>query len=247
MAEHIETHKEGAVLRVAFARPEKKNAITGAMYGALVEAFEAYAADDGLRALVLHGEGGSFTAGNDLRDFLGAGSFEGDPPAFAFIKAIHAAEKPVIVAVEGWAVGIGATILLHADLVFMARSATLRMPFTELGVVPEAGASRLLPRRHGRQVASELFFLQGGMSAQRAYEVGLCNAVTDDGGALPRALEAAEQIARLSPDVVKRTKRLMREPDDLMAHMTEEVRQFGECLRSDEMQAKLAFMTGAKG
>ena len=249
MSEHIRLRREGAVTYLGFDRPEKKNAIDQAMYEALVAAFDAYAEDEEARALVMHGSADTYTAGNDLASFLAAQMTEpaGEPASLSLMRRLEACEKPVIAAVEGWAVGIGATLLLHTDLVFMGRSARLKMPFTELGIVPEAGASRLVTRRYGRQVAGELLLLSAPMSAQRAYEVGLANAVTDDGGALGAATEAAEHLVRMSPTSVRMTKRLMREDETLVPHMEEEMRQVGERTRSDEMRERVAGMMAARG
>ncbi len=217
------------------------------MYRALIEAFDRLADDDALSCMVLHGQGGSFSAGNDLDGFMAAGSTDGAPPSLTLMHRAVEAEKPVIAAVEGWAVGIGATLLVLCDLVYMGRSARLKMPFTELGIVPEAGASRLVTRRYGRQVAGELLLLSDPMSAERAAAVGLCNEVTEDGEALLRAMRAAERLASLSQTSVRLTKRLMAEPDDLKAHIDEEMRLVGERVRSDEMQARVTALMGRKG
>ena len=226
MSEHIRVRREGAVMLVGFDRPEKKNAIDQAMYEALIAAFDDYAANDAL-ALVMHGSDDTYTAGNDLMGFMAAQMDEsaGEPASLTLMRRIEEAEKPVIAAVEGWAVGIGATLLLHTDLVYMGRSAKLKMPFTELGIVPEAGASRLVTRRYGRQAAGELLLLSDPMSAERAYDLGLANAVVDDGTALDHARRAAERLTQMSATSVRMTKALMREADDLVPHMEEEMRQ----------------------
>ena len=243
MSEHIKTRREGAVMLVGFDRPAKKNAIDTAMYEALIAAFDDYAENDAL-ALVMHGSEDTYTAGNDLMGFMQAQMAEGpgEPASLTLMRRIEAAEKPIIAAVEGWAVGIGATLLLHTDLVYMGRSARLKMPFTELGIVPEAGASRLVTRRYGRQAAGELLLLSDPMTAARAYDLGLCNAVVDDGTALDHARRAAERLTRMSATSVRMTKALMREADDLVPHMEEEMRQVGERVRSDEMRERVGRM-----
>ena len=244
ISEHIRVRRDGAVTYLGFDRPAKKNAIDEAMYEALVAAFGAYADDEDALALVMHGTDDVYTAGNDLGSFLAAQHAEGEPASLRLMRAVEACPKPVIAAVEGWAVGISATLLLHADLVFMGRSARLKMPFTELGIVPEAGASRLVTRRYGRQAAGELLLMSAPMTAQRAYDIGLANAVVDDGGALAAASEAAARLSAMSPTSVRMTKALMREPDDLIGHMEEEMRQVGERTRSEEMRARVAKLLG---
>ena len=246
MSEHITVRREGAILFVGFDRPAKKNAIDIPMYEALVRAFDDYARSDAL-ALVMHGTDDTYTAGNDLMGFMQAQMGEGEPPSLSVMRRIEACEKPVIAAVEGWCVGIGATLLLHTDLVYMGRSARLKMPFTELGIVPEAGASLLVTRRYGRQAAGELLLLSDPMSADRAYDLGLCNEVVEDGGALARATKAAERVAQMSPTSVRMTKALMREGAELVPHIEEEMRQVGERVRSDEMRERVARMMSAKG
>ena len=249
MSEHIKTERRGAVLLVGFDRPAKKNALTIEMYEAVVDAFAAYDRDDELRCLVMHGTDDTYTAGNDLMGFMQAQMApptEDEPASLRLMKAVEACEKPVVAAVEGWCVGIGATLLLHTDLVVMGRSARLKMPFTELGIVPEAGASRLVTRRYGRQIAGELLVMSGVMGAERAHQIGLANAVTDDGGALAHAMTMAERICQMSPTSVRMSKRLMREADDLVPHMEEEMHQVGERVRSDEMRERVGAMMSAK-
>jgi enoyl-CoA hydratase/carnithine racemase len=246
MSQHIAVRKEGHVMTVGFDRPEKKNAISIEMYEALVAAFDEYAADDGLRALVMHGTADTYTAGNDLMGFLNAMQQEGEPPALKLMRRVEEAEKPSVAAVEGWCVGIGATLLLHTDLVYAGRSAKLKMPFTELGIVPEAGASRPVTRRFGRQAAGEFLLLSEAVSAQRAYDIGLVNEVVEDGGALDRAMQAAERLCQMSPTSVRMSKRLMREDESLVPHMEKEMAQIAERVRSDEMRERVTAMMAAR-
>ena len=249
MSEHIEVTREGAVMRVGFARPEKKNALTLEMYGAVADAFDEYGQDDDLRCLIMHGSGDTYTAGNDLMGFMQAQMMPQDqePPSLRLMKAAEACEKPIVAAVEGWCVGIGATLLLHTDIVVLGRSAKLKMPFTELGIVPEAGASILVTRRYGRQVAGEMLLASGVMGAERAHQLGMANEVTEDGQALPAALRHAERLCAMSPTSVRMTKRLMREAQGLVPHMEEEMRQVGERVRSDEMRERVAGMMAKRG
>ena len=253
MSEHIKVEADGAVLRVGFARPEKKNALTIEMYEAVADAVDRYGRDDGLRCLVMHGTDDTYTAGNDLMGFMQAqmapqdANGGGEPASLRLMKAAEACEKPLVAAVEGWCVGIGATLLLHTDIVVLGRSAKLKMPFTELGIVPEAGASILVTRRYGRQVAGEMLLASGVMGAERAHQLGMANEVTEDGQALPAALRHAERLCAMSPTSVRMTKRLMREAQGLVPHMEEEMRQVGERVRSDEMRERVAGMMAKRG
>src|SRR5271163_2056406 len=178
MTQDIEVAREGAVMTAAFARPQKKNAITGAMYEALIEAFEAAERDSGVGALMLSGKGGVFTAGNDIGDFLaGASRAAGDFPAWRFVSKLAEFEKPLIAAVDGLAVGVGTTLCFHCDLVYATAQARFQMPFVNLGLVPEAGSSLLAPQRFGRAKAAEYLLLAEPFDAEQARALGLVNAV----------------------------------------------------------------------
>src|SRR5580692_10634302 len=163
---HVLTELKADVLRITIDRPEKKNALTSAMYTALADAVEGGEASADVRVMLLHGNGDSFTAGNDLEDFM-ANPWKGDavPHALRFIGAVANAKKPIVAAVHGMAVGIGVTILLHCDLVYAADTARLMMPFVNLGIVPEAGSTVLLPALIGHQRAAELLMLGAPISA----------------------------------------------------------------------------------
>src|ERR1017187_10291408 len=208
---HVQTELKGDVLRITLNRPEKKNALSNAMYAALADAVEQAEANVDVRVMLLHGNGDSFTAGNDLEDFV-ANPWKGQtvPPALRFIAAVVGAKKPIIAAVHGMAVGIGVTILLHCDLVYAADNARLVMPFVNLGIVPEAGSTVLLPALVGPQVAAELLMLGGPISAQRAYELGMVNAVVAPEALLATALEAAQKLAEKPAGALRATKALLR-------------------------------------
>jgi enoyl-CoA hydratase/carnithine racemase len=209
---HIETERDGAVLRIAINRPEKKNALTAAMYEALADAVEQGEADAGVRVLLLHAIGEDFTAGNDLVDFLQkpwAGE-ESPPPAVRFMYAVAKAKKPIVAAVPGLAVGIGVTILLHCDLVYAAADTKFMMPFVDLGIVPEAGSTVLLPALVGHQRAAELLLLGAPLSAQRAYEIGLVNAVTSPDALLATACAAAQRLAQKPVGALRASKELLK-------------------------------------
>ena len=241
----IRVTRQGDVLHLELARPEKKNALTGAMYRSLVMALhEADASRMG--AIVLSGNG-CFTAGNDITDFL---NFTGDmmeSPAAKFIFALAACETPLVAAVEGLAIGIGATLLLHCDLVSAAPDARFRMPFADLGLVPEAGASLLLPARVGRVKAAEWLLLAEGFTPQEALETGLINAILPADELLAHALSVAQKLAAKPRDALRRSRALMRgNGRDLHAHMVAELRAFGEVLHSDAARAALAAFMARK-
>lgn len=207
----IEVEHDGAVLRIAINRPEKKNALTADMYDALSEAVEVAESDPAVSVLLLCGKGEAFTAGNDLEDFMHK-PWQGQavPPAVRFIRAMAGAKKPIVAAVHGLAVGVGTTILLHCDLIYAAEDTKFMMPFINLGIVPEAASTVLLPLLIGPQRAAELFLLGAPLTAQRAYEMGLVNAVLARDAVLPTAFGAAQQLAEKPKGAVLACKELMK-------------------------------------
>jgi len=239
----IETERNGAVLQIAINRPEKKNALTADMYDALSDALGAAEADRGVRVLLLYGKGDAFTAGNDLEDFMRK-PWKGQavPPAVRFIRSVAAAKKPILAAVHGLAVGVGTTILLHCDLVYAAEDARFMMPFINLGIVPEAASTVLLPLLIGRQRAAELFMLGDPIAAQRAYELGLVNAVLARDALLPTACGAAQQLAQKPKGALLACKQLMKRAYDAEVEraLSEEVSVIAERLDSPETQEALA-------
>jgi len=238
----IQTSHEDGVLHVMISRPEKKNALTAEMYASLAEALQAGNTNTQVRAFALYGEGDCFTAGNDLGDFLNNPPVNTDAPVYRFVAAIAAAEKPIVAAVSGAAVGIGTTMLLHCDLVYAAQSARFRLPFVALGLCPEAGSSYLLPRIAGKAKATELLLLGDRFGAEEALEIGLVNeVVADHDAAVQRATEIAARIATLPPAAVRLTKSLIRAStlDAVAATIERESRHFVERLSSAE--AKEAF------
>ncbi len=236
----LDIRRDGAVLHLALARPAKKNAITRAMYAGLADALEAAATDRDVRAVVLSGTEGVFTAGNDLGDFLMDQPTGPESPVFRFLAAASAFPKPLIAAVAGPAVGIGTTILLHCDLAYAAPDARFKMPFVDLGLVPEAASSLLLPRVAGAMRAAGWLLFGEVFSAQDALEGGLINEICDDPTA--RALERAQTLAAKPPEAVRLTKALLRRPDAAAVQetMSVEGEHFRERLASPEAQE--AFM-----
>lgn len=229
------------VLSLRFDRPEKKNAITNAMYAAMADALARANTDAEVGAVLFEGSREIFTSGNDLSTFLNASSQHTDWPVVRFIRGLIACDRPMIAAVHGPAIGIGATMLLHCDLVYMAPTAYLHMPFTELATVPEAGASFLLMQRYGRQIAGELLIAGSKISSARALTMGLVNDVIPEVELDGRVREAARLIARKPRDAMAETKRLMRGDDTaLRAHVDREIAAFAACLGSAEMQGVIA-------
>ena len=250
MTQDIEVAREGAVLSAAFARPQKKNAITGAMYDALIEAFEAAERDPDIGALVLSGKGGVFTAGNDLGDFLAVASREsGDFPASRFVRKLAEFEKPLVAAVDGLAIGVGTTLLLHCDLVYATPAARFQMPFVNLGLVPEAGSSLLAPQRFGRAKAAEFLLLAEPFDGHEALKLGLVNAVLPQGELLAHAMGRAAALAAKPRAALLATRRLMRgDPEALRARMAEEMHAFSAALKSPEARTAFqGFLSAGRG
>lgn len=229
------------VVQITMNRPDRRNALDRATYQGLIDALAAAEADTGVRAIVLTGAAGCFTSGNDLKDFAAAGA-GGPRVAIDFLTAISTAKKPIVAAVEGFAVGIGTTMLLHCDLAFAGRGASFRMPFVTLGLCPEGGSSYLLPLIAGSKRAAELLMLGEAFGPEIAQEAGLLNGVTEEGGALALALDKAKALAALPPQSVALTKMLLKRGSAaaIAETIATEARHFGERLMSAEAQAAFA-------
>ncbi len=231
------------VATIEIARPEKKNALTGAMYKAMADALTAAQADAAVRAVLITGQPGVFTSGNDVEDFVtrgGSGSVD-ESPAFAFMRALIGIDKPVVAAVTGAAIGIGTTMLLHCDLVYVSDEARLAMPFVGLGLVPEFGSSLVLPRLMGNVRAAEKLLLGDPFTGADAVEAGIANAVLPAGEVLNHARRIAERFNALPPGAVRETKKLLRRAgmDEVFKAIALEGVVFAQRLRSAE--AKEAF------
>jgi enoyl-CoA hydratase/carnithine racemase len=245
----IEVAREGAVLSAAFARPQKKNAITGAMYEALIEVFETASRDPDIGALVLSGKGGVFTAGNDIADFLAVALHEtGEFPAWRFVNTVAGFEKPLIAAVDGLAIGVGTTLCLHCDLVYASPTTRFQTPFVNLGLVPEAGSSLLAPQRFGRAKASEFLLLAEPFGADEALRLGLVNAILPQSELLPHAMAKAAALAAKPRAALLATRRLMRgDSEALKAQMAAEMHAFSAALKSPEAHAAFqAFLAAGR-
>ena len=245
----VDVSSEGGVLVATLNRPEKKNALTGAMYRALREALVAASADAAIGAVLVTGAGGVFCAGNDIGDFLTESRAQGEGartgPGGEFIRTLARFDKPLIAAVEGPAVGIGTTLCLHCDLVYAAPSARFAMPFVNLGLVPEAGSSMLVPRRFGIGVASELLLLGEAIDARRAREIGLVNEVVEPEALKAHALAKAKALAAKPRAALLATRKLMRgDAEALYAHMEEELVAFARALKSPEARAAFEAFAG---
>src|SRR5437870_9725496 len=206
----ILTECSGNILRIQLNRPARKNAMTSAMYIALADQFNAAAKHNQIRVMRWHGAGDSFSAGNDIQDFLKNPPGAGESPQARLIEALINFDKPIVVAVQGAAIGGGTTMLTHCDFVFAAETAKFRMPFIDLAVVPEFGASYSVPARIGYVRAAELVLLGLPFDAKRAAELGLVTRVVADQQLLPTATAAAQQLAVKPPAALQSCKRLMR-------------------------------------
>jgi enoyl-CoA hydratase/carnithine racemase len=237
MTEHVRISIEDGVLRLALARPDKKNALTMAMYAALGNALARAETDSSVRAVLLEAEGDVFTAGNDLGDFaaVAAGTLaREDMTAHVFLDALAHARKPYVAAVQGLAVGVGVTLLLHCDLVFVAEDAKLSTPFVNLALVPEAASSVLLQARIGYARAYAMFALGEPIDGRTAAAIGLANAALPAAEVRAKALSAAKLLASKPLGALQATKELMRDGKAIAAVMAKEMEIFGARLRSPE-------------
>ena len=242
---HIDVTDREGVRWIRIQRPDRKNALSLAMYEAMTAALQGASADGALRAVVLTGSGGVFTAGNDLSDFQSAPPVPGEPhPVMDFLHAVVAFDKPLVLGVDGLAVGLGVTLLPLADLVIATDRARLRAPFVNLALVPEAGSTYLLPLICGHQRAAELLMLGEDLSAERAASWGLVNDVVPPEGLQPRLEAIAGRLAAKPIGALMATKRLLRAPHAaaIRAALDAEGEEFMARLQGPEaMEAMLAF------
>ncbi|QLQ12173.1 MAG: enoyl-CoA hydratase [Brevundimonas sp.] len=248
MSRPITTSLEAGILTLSLSRPEKKNAITQAMYADLAEAMVSARENSQVRVVLLRGEGDSFSAGNDIADFIalaGQSDAPKDPadwPVFRFLRSLADMDKPVVGAVQGRAVGIGLTVLLHCDLVVVADDALLSVPFVNLALAPEAASSLLLPGIVGHPRAFELFALGEPISGRTALDWGLANRAVPAAEVEAVARDLAVRLAQRAPNSLRKTKSLMRDAQAMWALMLREGDAFGSQMRSPEaMEAFMAF------
>lgn len=236
MSDIVQTLSDG-VLEIILSRPAKKNALTGAMYVEMARAFERANGDTSIGAILIASEGVDFCAGNDLHDFLASGGDSPGRPAMLFLRALATLQAPLVAAVQGRAVGVGATLLLHCDLVTAAPDAQLILPFVNLGVPPEAGSSQLLPALVGPRVAAEMVLLCRPVGADRALQLGLINEIDENPLGAARAM--AQALARQPAAALRASKKLLRrEGDTLLERIDLEGEMFAEALATPEFQAR---------
>ena len=249
MSEHIAVKDSGPIRTVRMNRPDKKNALTSSMYDAMAAAIESANNHPGIRCVVIAGGPGAFSTGNDLTEFAQiAASGEGLAlPVVHFLHALARTERPLVAAVQGLAVGVGTTMLLHCDHVIAGTNARFSTPFVNLGLVPEAASSLLAPRLMGHRRAFELLVMGRPLDAGAAQACGLVNTVVSPGEVETAAMTAANHIAALPPEAVAASRRLLRgSPDEIVARIDEEVRLFKQRLQSAEAQAAFAAFLNRK-
>jgi len=248
MSDHVVVETQSRVLTIRINRPEKKNALTQAMYRSMTEGLLTAESDRSVRTVLITGKETSFTAGNDIVDF--ANARPGEPSAaLTFLQTLAAAQKPVIAAVNGLAIGIGTTLLLHCDLVYAAASARFQLPFVNLGLCPEAGSSFILPLLAGYQRAAHLLFFGEAFGSEEAHGLGLVNAVVADNELLAFANDKARQLAEKPPGALAATKRLLKQGTAALRSeaMTREAEQFAAALQGPEArEAMSAFVERRK-
>lgn len=235
--ETILVERSGGIVTITMNRPKRKNALTHAMYEAFASALKESDDDPSVRVIVVRGEGGAFTSGNDLADFIQPGAAQKMGPVLRFLDTLLTLKKPLVAAVDGPAIGVGLTMLLHCDLVFASESAIFGAPFTKLGLVPEAGSSMLLAQRVGSAWAGDLLLAGRTLSAAEALSCGLVSRVVASEGLDALAAEVAGHMATLGPKSMLASKALMRgDIGELRARMEQEATLFAEQLASREFR-----------
>jgi enoyl-CoA hydratase/carnithine racemase len=241
MAEPILISTEDGVRTIRFNRADKKNAITSQMYGLIADALETGDGDDAVRVHLFLGQDGVFTAGNDIGDFLKSANGGLGDEVLRFLKALAGAKKPLVAGVDGLAIGVGATMILHCDLAFASGRSTFRTPFIDLGLVPEAASSLIAPRLMGHVRAFELLAAGAPFSAEDALRAGMINAVVEETELEARAQTAAHNLAAKPPEALAIARRLLRgDREDVLARIDEEASHFAERLKSQEAQTAFA-------
>jgi enoyl-CoA hydratase/carnithine racemase len=239
MSEHVRVEKQGAVVSITLARPERRNAITIDMYAALADAVERGAGDASVRAITFRGEGQDYAAGNDLADFLQAVPRDREEIAvWRFLRALAACETPLIAAVHGNCVGIGTTMLLHCDLVVAEEGTRFSLPFVDLGLVPEAASSLLLPRMAGRRLAARYLLLSEPFGVEEAVAIGLVSHRAASGGLEQVLADVVGRLLAKPAEALQQTQQLLRcgAREDILERMKTEGDLFSERLASEEVK-----------
>lgn len=233
---HIQLQENEGILEITISRPERKNAFTAEMYAAFAEALRTAGTKESVKVVLLTGAGGNYSTGNDLQDFLQAPPTGEKDPVFRFLREIAQFPKPLIAAVDGFAVGVGMTMLLHCDLVYATPSAKFQLPFTNLGLVPEAGSSYLLPLLVGHLKASELCLLGDAIDGQTALGLGVVNELVASELLLDHARSKARIIAQKPSFAIQQTKALLKgtQAKPLIEQMIKEETLFIKLLKSPE-------------
>lgn len=249
MSDHILTSTANGICKIQMNRPDKKNALTTAMYTAISDALEQADADPKVRVAFITGTEDCFTSGNDVVDFMQNPPSGDNSPVFRFLRVISTYKKPIVAAVNGPAVGVGTTMLLHCDLIYAAESAVFQAPFVSLGLCPEAASSLLLPNLVGLPKAAEILMLCEPFNAEKALQYGIINDVLPENGYQALAYKKAEKLAAQPAAAVRLTKQLLRKNNQALTQtvITEEGQQFGAMLRSPEAtEAMSAFLQKRK-
>jgi enoyl-CoA hydratase/carnithine racemase len=242
MSEHVRVERNRGHLAITLARPDRRNAITVAMYDALARAFESAAKDESVRVISIAGDGQDFAAGNDLGDFLGAAERTGEIPVWRFLRALATSEIPIVAAVHGNCVGIGTTMLLHCDLIIAEEGTRFSLPFVDLGLVPEAASSLLLPRLAGRSLAARYLLLCEPFGVDEAEAIGLISHRAANGAGADALARIVKALITKPREALFETRRLLRhgESEEILDRMALESRKFTERLASPEVNEAIS-------
>ena len=249
MSEHVRIDRDGGVLAITLARPERRNAITVAMYAALADAFESAPDDREIRVITLRGEGQDFAAGTDLEDFLRVRPEDGtENPVWRLLRALASCETPVVAAVQGNCVGIGTTMLLHCDLVVADPQTRFSLPFVDLGLVPEAASTLLLPQLAGRRRSARYLLLGEPFGAEEGREIGLVSHIAPEGAVEGLFEKLVGKLLAKPPEALRQTQQLLRRQtrDAIVKRMELESQAFAERLQSDEVRQAIAAFFAAR-
>ena len=246
---HLLIEHSGGITTLRFNRPEKKNALTAQMYQACADALTSAAADSTVRVVMITGTPDCFSSGNDLQDFLQNPPLSPDAPVAQFMRAVATFPKPMVAAVNGFAIGVGTTLLLHCDLIYAGATARFQLPFVNIGICPELASSYLMPRIMGNPRAAELVLLGEAFTAEKALAYGVINEVLPDADCEARARNRAERLAAQPPEAMRTAKMLLRRWDQstVLEAISHEAGYFMPMLgKGEAREAMTAFMEKRK-